>query len=200
MRDDSPTDESLWERHLLRSMARGDRSSFDHFVAHYSPSLVRYAHSHLAGHAEAVPDIVQATLAVAVERLDSFRGDGPLGAWLLGICRFQIATYWRRWKVRQQCIADPSVGLDDLESNDDSPWQTLEAGHRRATVHSTLDLLPPPYGAVLEWKYLQELSVREIADRLGVSPKAAESTLTRARSAFRKFFSAAMDGRVATGA
>ena len=193
MRGESSIDDSLWERRLLRGMARGDRASFDRFVAHYTPALVRYAQNHLSGHDEAVPDVVQSTLAVAVERLDSFRGDGPLGAWLLGICRFQIGTYWRRWKVRRQTEADSGVMLDDIESGDDSPWQLLESEHRRATVHSTLDLLPPPYGDVLEWKYLQDLSVKEIAGRLEVSLKAAESALTRARSAFRKAFSAAME-------
>ena len=53
----------------------------------------------------------------------------------------------------------------------------------------TLDHLPGRYGDVLEWKYMQELSVDEIADRLGVGYKAAESLLTRARAAFRDGFS-----------
>jgi DNA-directed RNA polymerase specialized sigma24 family protein len=42
---------------------------------------------------------------------------------------------------------------------------------------------------VLEWKYIHELSVQEIAERLGVGYKAAESLLTRARAAFREGFS-----------
>ena len=192
---DEPMDESLLERRLLRGMARGDRSCFDDFVAHYTPALVRYAQAHLAGHPDAVQDIVQSTLAAAVERLASFRGDGPLGAWLLGICRHQVATYWRRRQVRQRFTADDSVDLEGLESAEDSPQYALEARHRRATVHGTLELMPEPYGDVLEWKYLEELSVKDIAARLRVSPKAAESTLTRARAAFRKLFSATMEGR-----
>jgi DNA-directed RNA polymerase specialized sigma24 family protein len=39
---------------------------------------------------------------------------------------------------------------------------------------------------VLEWKYVDGLSVKEIADRLAVGPKAAESLLTRARTACRE--------------
>ncbi len=53
-----------------------------------------------------------------------------------------------------------------------------------------LDQLPSHYGSALEWKYLEELSVKEIASRLKLSPKAAESTLTRAREAFRDGFTA----------
>jgi RNA polymerase sigma-70 factor (ECF subfamily) len=52
-------------------------------------------------------------------------------------------------------------------------------------VEATLDALPGHYGEVLEWKYLDGYSVDEIARRLEVGPKAAESQLTRAREAFR---------------
>ena len=51
-----------------------------------------------------------------------------------------------------------------------------------------LDHLPLRYGNALEWKYLKGKSVRQIAMRLGLSPKAAESLLGRARSAFRDGF------------
>jgi DNA-directed RNA polymerase specialized sigma24 family protein len=51
-----------------------------------------------------------------------------------------------------------------------------------------LDQLPTRYGDALEWKYGEGLSVKEIATRLGVGPKAAESLLTRARQAFRDAF------------
>ena len=51
-----------------------------------------------------------------------------------------------------------------------------------------LDGLPARYGDALEWKYVEGLPVVEIAARLAVSPKAAESLLTRAREAFRDAF------------
>ena len=56
-------------------------------------------------------------------------------------------------------------------------------------VQQILDYLPGRYGDVLEWRYIQGLSVEEIAERLGVGYKAAESVLTRARASFREAFS-----------
>jgi RNA polymerase sigma-70 factor (ECF subfamily) len=58
----------------------------------------------------------------------------------------------------------------------------------RALVHAALDLLPPRYGRILEWKYLDDLPVKEIADRMSVGTKAAESLLTRARISFRETY------------
>ena len=57
-------------------------------------------------------------------------------------------------------------------------------------VQLVLDHLPPRYSRALEWKYLEELSVDDIAVRLQCTPKAAESLLTRARDAFRDAFAA----------
>jgi RNA polymerase sigma-70 factor (ECF subfamily) len=53
-------------------------------------------------------------------------------------------------------------------------------------IQAALDALPDRYGDVLEWKYVDGLSVKQIAQRLGVGPKAAESLLSRARGAFRE--------------
>ena len=50
---------------------------------------------------------------------------------------------------------------------------------------ATLDALPGRYGEALEWKYIDGLSVREIAARLELGEKATESLLTRARESFR---------------
>jgi RNA polymerase sigma-70 factor (ECF subfamily) len=57
-------------------------------------------------------------------------------------------------------------------------------------VNATMSQLPPHYRAALEAKYVEGLSVRDIARALGLSEKAAESQLGRAREAFRAAFTA----------
>ena len=51
-----------------------------------------------------------------------------------------------------------------------------------------MDGLPDEERLALEWKYVDDLSVGQIADRLGRTEKAAESVLYRARRAFRADF------------
>ncbi len=63
----------------------------------------------------------------------------------------------------------------------------------RSTSPSGHGRLPRRYAQALAWKYTDELSVAEIAHRLGVSAKAAESLLTRAR-AFRAHFPMSRSG------
>ncbi len=49
-----------------------------------------------------------------------------------------------------------------------------------------MDELSDQQRMALEWKYVERLSVREIAERLDTSEKAAESILFRARKEFRQ--------------
>ena len=60
-------------------------------------------------------------------------------------------------------------------------------------VRSTLQHLPGRYAQALEMKYVNGNSVNEIALELGLSEKAAESLLTRARKAFKEGFNTLWD-------
>jgi RNA polymerase sigma-70 factor (ECF subfamily) len=66
-------------------------------------------------------------------------------------------------------------------------------------VQVVLDALPERYANALEWKYAHGLSVNEIAKRLGVGHKAAESVMSRARDAFREGFAALTQGLAPAG-
>jgi len=77
-----------------------------------------------------------------------------------------------------------------VESIGAGPEARASAADLREAVHAALDLLPERYARSLEWKYLEDLSVADVAARLGTSAKAAESVLTRARDAFREVFHA----------
>ena len=73
-------------------------------------------------------------------------------------------------------ISSPATDRPDVAA-----WQADV--HR--LIQATMDALPARYGDVLEWKYIDGMPVAEIARRLEIGPKAAESLLTRARVAFR---------------
>ena len=75
------------------------------------------------------------------------------------------------------------------------PAATVAREELSRLVQVVLDQLPPHYGNALEWKYLEGAPVKEIAERLQISAKAAESVLTRAREAFRDAFAAVAGAR-----
>lgn len=188
MGDVATIDERRLESRLVEAMKRGDRAAFDTFVTRYTPVLLRFAHARVGDPPEDIQDLVQSTLTVAIERLETYRGDGALPAWLIGICRLQVGTLRRRRGVRERWSTEGPEDFDRLASPEPLQSRDLEEKEERALVHGTLESLPDPYGRVLEWKYLEGLPVQAIARRLEVSPKAAESLLTRARVSFRRVF------------
>lgn len=182
---------------LVRRMLAGDVAAKDEFADGYFPGLYRFARSRLRGDPDLARDIVQTTVCKVLGKLSSYRGDAPLFTFLCACCRNEIAMHFRH---RNRF---PELGLEDegapvvptAGGTAESPERHAELRESATHVHATLDRLPPRYQRVLEWKYLDDLPVVEIAARLGVGPKAAESLLTRARAAFREAFDSIASGR-----
>jgi RNA polymerase sigma-70 factor (ECF subfamily) len=176
-------------------MALGEERAFDEFFEAYFPGIYRFALSRLRGDADAAEEVAQETLCRAVARIGTYRGEAMLFTWLCTFCRHEIAAYLRR-RNRQL----PSVPLAGdlpevraaLESLGTALNEDPESAARRrelaGLVRAALDHLPRRHAAALRWKYLEGMSVREIAARMASSPKAAESVLTRAREGFREAF------------
>jgi RNA polymerase sigma-70 factor (ECF subfamily) len=175
------------EAELVREMLAGSEAAFDRFAAEYVPPLWRFAVRRL-GDRELTGDIVQSTTVKAIAKLEQFRGDSALATWLCAICSREIADHFRR-----RARAGTEIELDESRLAEGSardvaapePEVELLARERDQLVHEALDALPPRYARALEWMYLERVPVREIAERLEIGPKAAESLLTRSRDAFR---------------
>ncbi len=183
------------DRALAKKVLAGDRQAFESFFEDQFPGLYRFALSRLRD-PDLARDIVQSALCKAIANLHSFRGEASLTAWLFTICRNEINGHFRKQGRTPSPVelfeetTEASAILDSLSTGTDTPEKELQRKELAGLVHTILDRLPRRYGKALEWKYVEGLSVNEIAQRLDVGPKAAESLLTRARLAFRNGFSA----------
>jgi RNA polymerase sigma-70 factor (ECF subfamily) len=179
---------------LARRVLAGDETAFDEFFDRYFPRLYRFAVVRLGGQEDESEEIVQRVLIRALDRLQTYRGEAALFTWLCTLCRREIAVFCeRRGRRREVSLFDDRpelrAALDALAAGaDDDPEATVRRRELSGLVQQTLDHLPGRYGDVLEWKYIDGLSVEEIAGRLGLGYKAAESLLTRARTAFKDGF------------
>ena len=180
------------DRAVARRILAGDEAAFRGLFDRFFPRLYRFALARLDRDKETARDVVQQTFCNAIERLESYRGEAALYTWFCQICRNVIADHYRRrqrGEAREVLLEDqPNVRaiLEALAApTDDEPDTGVWRQQVHRVVEATLDALPGHYGEVLEWKYLDGHSVEEIARRLELGPKAAESLLTRARVAFR---------------
>jgi RNA polymerase sigma-70 factor (ECF subfamily) len=194
------TNHNREDRELVARLVKGDEGAFDTFVDEYYPRLYRFAFPRLGSDPEATQDVVQGTFSKVVPKLGHYRGEAALFSWMCSFCRYEIAGYWRsrgRKSPEVELVEDsPELrsALETLAAVEAGPEEILEQKELARLVRVTLDFLPIRYGNALEWKYIRDMSVREVAARLELSHKAAESLLTRARQAFRDGFAAAIGG------
>ena len=185
------------DRRLARRMLRGEERAFDEFFQGHFPGLYRFAMSRMNHDADAAEEVAQAVLCKAISKLETYRGEASLFTWLCTFCRYEIAAFFkgaRRQPRPFDLTEENPESLAALESlwamGGDDPENSLRRREIAGLVHAVLDHLPSRYADALEWKYIDGLAVKEIATRLGLGLKAAESVLTRARRAFRDGFSA----------
>lgn len=169
------------EKALIERMLAGDEAAMEELADEYFPPLYRFALARLGGDTELAREVVQTTVCKALAKLETFRGEAPLLAWLCACCRNEIRMSFRARKRLKTVELE-----EDLASEGDLPEGALARKEKVRHVHAALDLLPPRYARALEWKYVERLPVKEIAERLRLGAKAAESLLTRARQAFRE--------------
>ena len=183
------------DKALVEQILAGDEEAFEGFFRTYFPRLFRFALVRLNQDQDAAEEVVQATLTRVIQKLATYRGEASLFTWLCTFCRHEISAFYK--KTRRQPgrvelveeIPEIRAALESLiDSDGEYPDEALRRKEIGRLVRVTLDHLPPHYGDALEWKYIQGYSVKEIASMMEISAKAAESLLTRARSAFRDAF------------
>jgi RNA polymerase sigma-70 factor (ECF subfamily) len=176
-----------------RRILRGDERAFRELFDSFFPRLYRFALARVGGDHDAASEAAQQALCRGIERLDTYRGEAALYTWFCQICRHTLIDQCRAMQ-REGQVLQPAEDEPDIRAVLEAVAAPLnlqpevQAWHSdlKRLVQATMDSLPQHYGDILEWKYVDGLSVADIAARLGVGPKAAESLLTRARHAFRE--------------
>lgn len=180
------------DKALVERMLGGSEKAFLQFFDTYFHRLLRFAMYRLRGDIASAEDITQRTLGKAMDKLDTYRGEASLYAWLCTFCRHEISAVLRQsHREPVDLIEDLPLVRATLESIIDphaSPELSARRGEVIRLIQVTLDSLPAAYANAIEWKYIDGLSVLEIAKRLGRGHKATESLLSRARESFRDAF------------
>jgi RNA polymerase sigma-70 factor (ECF subfamily) len=100
-------------------------------------------------------------------------------AWMIGVARHKLVDHWRRGERERRGLE--AVGPEQP----DDPWEELLD---TSAAYSALARLPAPQRAALVLRYLDGLSVTEIADHLDRTVHGTETLLARARAALRKIY------------
>jgi RNA polymerase sigma-70 factor (ECF subfamily) len=140
-------------------------------------------------------DVVQEALLVAARRLPQYFQERPLPfyPWLRQLAWDRLVELHRRHLSRQRRsvgrevhdllpLTDGSLAqlIDRLADNGTNPSSQLMRKELQHSVHEALKTLPEKYREVLVLRHLEQLSVVDTADVLGVTPSAVKTRYYRA--------------------
>jgi RNA polymerase sigma-70 factor (ECF subfamily) len=140
----------------------------------------------VTGDVDAARDAVQDAFATAVRKRRSFRGEGPLDAWLWRIVLNAARTHARR-RPRSEGLSNSllqshSGGGHAVHSNGTPP------DPREAELRAALALLPERQRLAVFLRYYADLDYRAIATALGVEVGTVSATLNAAHARLRRSF------------
>jgi len=183
------------DRKLTKRLLAGDEQAFNQVFDEYFSRLYRFALARLSDDPEAARDVVQSALSRALKKVHLYRGESALFTWLCVLCRHEISDWWKKQSRYQEHIVltedypDIRAVVEALDAPQRSDPQRRYQRHEIVRlIQVTLDKLPSKYGDALEWKYIEGYSVKEIAERLDLSPDAAQSLLARAKRSFQEIY------------
>lgn len=167
----------------LAAACRGDRAAFESLVTETKASLYRLIRRYV-GDADDAYDVLQETFVSAWLALAEFDPSRPFGPWVRTIAMNKCRDFSRRRSVRHRLqrlfFLESGESSDPWHDPDGSSDEDREAASLRALDRAVSEL-PRQYKEPLILTALHGLSHKEAAAQLGISAKAVELRVRRAR-------------------
>lgn len=174
------------DREIIDNILAGNRKVLHAFYLTYSPKLLRHIGNKVESQADA-EEILQDSLFAFLEAIRDFRGNSSIQTFIFSICNHKIIDYYRRKKIKH-VVFSRVPQLEAVVSPLLNPEEELDANLLKEKIHRAFGRLLPHYRHILTLKYVDNLSVEEIAEKLTLTFKSAESRIFRARKAFVEVF------------
>jgi len=184
--------DALPDAELVCVAIQRNEGAFRIIMQRHNRCLYRCARSIMRDDNEA-EDIVQEAYVKAFSNLASFRGDSSLATWLTRITLNEALARIRRRR--------PTVELAALDTNDrgkaeiipfplmatnTDPERTAAQLEIRRLIERAIDGLPEPFRIVFVMREIEDMSVEEAANFLGLRQSTVKTRLHRARRLLRK--------------
>ena len=186
------------EKEDVQLAQSGDFTAFNRLIASNKSKLYALAYK-MTGNQLDAEDIVSETLVKAIDNIDKFRGESAFGTWLYSIALNQSRALLAKQKqVDLKPIEEylPTKTADEMHSGSsfslfdwDDPHQKLESAELKAIINQAITELPVKYREVFILRYIEELSIKEIAKIINESVASTKSRVLRAKLAARDYLS-----------
>lgn len=179
------------EAQMIASILAGNTHEFHELIRPHERSVYIMALSLLHNEADA-EDAAQEAFLKAFRNLANFRGEAKFSTWLISITLNEARSRLRSRKaVKMESLDEPPeaqghVSPALLRDWREIPSAALERQEVRALLHEAITDLPVIYREVFLLRNVEELSVNESAEALGITEASVKVRLHRARIMLQK--------------
>jgi len=169
----------MTDEQLVKGCVKGDpiaqKALYQQFGRKMMSICMRYANNR-----DQAQDMLQDGFVKVFQKIDHYRGDGPLGGWM---ARTMVNTALDH--IRRNKPYDHSLDLNEAEHLHQEDEQILTS----MSTDELMDLiqaLPAGYRTVFNLFVIEGYAHKEIADMLGISENTSKSQFMKARAYLRK--------------
>ena len=160
---------------LIFAAQTGDPAAIDRLLAVCQADARRYAYKHC--HASDVDDAVQESLLIISRKVKGLKAAAAFSSWLFTVIKRECRRLERMMFKTDALDEDMAERQVARKSDDDL----------RMDLAAALESLPAHYLEVVLLRDFEELTIGEIAARLGEQDGAVKSRLHRARELVREY-------------
>ncbi len=169
-------------RQLTRRIAAGEEAAFQEFHEAYFDRLYQFLLVVTRGQESEAQEALQQTLLRVVRYAREFDSEAAFWSWLKVVVRSTARDAGRKQR-RYLTLLQRFALHETTQTESPALAQTDTVG---ATLEECLAELELPDRRLIEGKYLDGSTVRELSEQSGLTEKAVESRLLRLRKALRE--------------
>lgn len=169
---------------LVLSSQQGNKAAFGQLVWRYQPQMQQLA-MRVTGHEDLAQELVQESFLQAYLSLEKLQNPARFKSWLYGIVLNICRNDWRRRKVisfsLETMVGNPADRTTFLADSSLDPQQIAEQEEIRTVLQAAMNTLSHKNRSATVLFYHEQLSLKEVADRLDISVNAVKGRLYKAR-------------------
>jgi RNA polymerase sigma-70 factor, ECF subfamily len=169
---------TLTDEELIPRVIAGDTALFELIVRRYNQRLFRVTRAILRND-DAAEDTMQEAYLRAFVNLGQFAGEAKFSTWLTKIAVYEALGRLRRSKAYDELT-------EDVMNASENPERAAYGKQLESVMEAAVDALPPLYRSVFVMREVEEMTVSETANCLGVTDETVRTRLHRARALLRR--------------
>lgn len=162
-------------------------TQFEKIYKQLSTPVYKFIAKRIGARPDVTEEVFEETIVAAWRGLKTFKHKSSYFTWICRIALNKIADYYRgQIHERSRLIAPFLEDLAYIEDENILPEEKLALQDLRVSIRKCLDILPTKKRNLLYLRYWEEMTIKQIAMKFGMSERSIEGQIYRSKQLLKK--------------